>query len=166
VTYDRKAARVPHQRLRELNCVVRHRGAANRTTAGGPLLNRHRCTAEPSLKGIELRVSAVDGRIAVVTVSGEIDLRTAERLRGGLLGVAGAGYRRVIVDFTGVRFCDATGLGVLIATRNRLSESGGRLVLAGVRPTLRRLFDVTNLGRLFPMRESVESALLEGQPQP
>lgn len=102
------------------------------------------------------------GAVAVVKVMGEIDLRTADQLKTGLLRVVESGYGRVVVDFEGVRFCDATGLGALVAAHNRLVAAGGGLRLARVRPAQRRIFHITGLDRLFALHESIEEAVRGG----
>jgi anti-sigma B factor antagonist len=127
----------------------------------------HRCrdNAEEPSQAVNLDVTTAGpgGRVAVITVTGEIDLRTAQTVRAGLLDVADAGFRRIVVDFQSVRFCDATGLGALVAAHNRLRAEGGELRLAGVRAAQRRILRITGLDRLFTLHESVEDAVGEGR---
>ncbi|MCW2889745.1 MAG: hypothetical protein QOE54_2829 [Streptosporangiaceae bacterium] len=127
----------------------------------------HRCrvNAEDPSRAVSLEVTTAGpgGRIAVIKVTGEIDLRTAATVRTGLLDVAEAGFRRIVVDFQQVRFCDATGLGALVAAHNRLRAEGGELKLAGVRAAQRRILGITGLDRLFTLHDSVEDAVGEGR---
>ncbi|MFI6520801.1 STAS domain-containing protein [Spirillospora sp. NPDC050679] len=101
----------------------------------------------------ELRVTVARtwGETAVAAVTGEIDLRTADVLRARLIELHDAGFRTLVVDFAGVPFCDATGLGALVAVHNHLSERGGRIRLSRVRPAQLRLLRITGLHRLFPI---------------
>jgi anti-anti-sigma factor len=85
----------------------------------------------------------------VAEVAGEIDLRTGPILRKRLFELTDAGFSSIIIDFDGVRFCDAAGLGVLVAVHNRLRDRGGAISLARVRPAQRRLLEVAGLDRLF-----------------
>jgi anti-anti-sigma factor len=97
---------------------------------------------------------------AVVTeVAGEIDLRTGAILRKRLFELTDAGFGFIIIDFDGVRFCDAAGLGVLVAVHNRLRDRGGAISLARVRPAQRRLFGVAGLDRLFALYDNVPDAV-------
>ncbi|GLZ10921.1 anti-sigma factor antagonist [Actinomadura sp. NBRC 104425] len=96
---------------------------------------------------------------AVVTVEGEIDLGTAATLRGELLALHAAGRRGLVVDFAGVRFCDASGLGALVAAHNRVTAGGGRIRLARVRPQQARLLRITGLDRLFPTHDDLAEAV-------
>ena len=53
------------------------------------------------------------------------------------------------VDFSGVAFCDSTGLRVLVAHHRRHADAGGRLVVTGVSPSVRRVFEITGLDHLL-----------------
>jgi anti-sigma B factor antagonist len=98
-------------------------------------------------------------RLVVTEVAGEIDLRTGAILRKRLFELTDAGFGSIIIDFDGVRFCDAAGLGVLVAAQNRLRELGGSISLVGVRAQQRRLLQVAGLDRVFTLYDSVPQAL-------
>jgi anti-sigma B factor antagonist len=98
------------------------------------------------------------GAVAVVAIGGEIDVQTAGRLRADLLRLADSGHIHLVVDFGAVSFCDAAGLGALVAVGNRLREKGGTLCLAGVRPAQRRILRITRLDALFPTYDTVDEA--------
>jgi anti-sigma B factor antagonist len=99
-----------------------------------------------------------DGASAVVEITGEIDVHTSRELRTIMLALADEGRVHVVAEFTGVRFCDASGLGVLVGVNNRLVEAGGGLRLAGVRPAQRRILQITRLDQLFRPYDSVDDA--------
>src|SRR5689334_12099402 len=102
MTNDREAAKVPRRR--------------------GPNATAFRCaSAVPDSSDLDITTAEAADGLAVVKVAGEIDLRTVGQLRAGLLGRAEAGFRNIILDFQHVRFCDATGLGALIAAHNTLA---------------------------------------------
>jgi anti-sigma B factor antagonist len=96
---------------------------------------------------------------AVVEITGEIDVHTSGELRTIMLALADEGRIHIVAEFTGVRFCDASGLGVLVGVNNRLAEAGGALLLAGVRPAQRRILQIARLDRLFRPYDSVDEAL-------
>jgi anti-sigma B factor antagonist len=95
----------------------------------------------------------------VVEITGEIDVHTVGELRTILLALADEGLTHIVADFAGVRFCDAAGLGALVAVNNRVTESGGTLRLIGVRPAQRRILQITRLDRLFQPCDGVDDAL-------
>lgn len=104
---------------------------------------------------------ATAGSAIIAEVAGEIDLRTAEPFRSRLSAMTDAGYSRIILDFTEVRFLDASGLGALVAVHNRVREHGGEIKLARVRPTQRRLLRITGLDRVFTVHDHVDEAVGE-----
>lgn len=98
--------------------------------------------------------------VPVVTAPAEIDVTIAAQLRAALLEAAAHGHTTVVVDMTHTRFCDSTGLGVLIRAHKRALEEGGevRLVIpaGGV---VYRIFTLTSLYRFIPRFGSLPEAL-------
>ncbi|MER5207775.1 STAS domain-containing protein [Streptomyces sp. NPDC002825] len=93
----------------------------------------------------------------VLALDGELDHDTAEPLRDALESHSGAD--RVVVDCSGLRFCDSTGLNLLLRTRLRLIAAGGHVDLAGLRSPVDRIFEITGALKVFPVYEDVDAAL-------
>ena len=91
----------------------------------------------------------------VVHLHGEVDLASAPQLRRELYDVIDQGHRSIAIDLTSVDFMDSTGLGVLIGALKRLRESDGTLVLAGIKPAVGRVFEITGLDRIFTIHGSL-----------
>ena len=66
---------------------------------------------------------------AVLRVAGEIDLVTGGRIRTEVHRLVAEGRRRVVLDLGAVRFCDSSGVGVLISARRLLRSCSGELRL-------------------------------------
>jgi anti-sigma B factor antagonist len=85
-----------------------------------------------------------------MSLDGEIDLYTAPRLHGELVTVLSAETPvQIVVDMSGVEFCDSTGMNVLLAAHRRAREQGGDLELAAPRPPIRKILEVTGLETVF-----------------
>jgi anti-sigma B factor antagonist len=85
-----------------------------------------------------------------MSLGGEIDLYTAPRLHGELVAVlSGDEPVQVVVDMSGIEFCDSTGMNVLLAAHRRAREQGGDLELAAPRPAIRKVLQVTGLESVF-----------------
>jgi anti-sigma B factor antagonist len=69
-------------------------------------------------------------REAVIEATGDLDLDGAPRLCAAIArerrALAG---RQIVVDLSGVDFCDSTGLRALIAETREVAIEGGRLIL-------------------------------------
>lgn len=100
-----------------------------------------------------------DGTV-VLAVTGELDHDTVAPLKEALAEHAGAG-QRVVVDCAGLRFCDSTGLNVLLRARLRMLGEGGRLDLAGLRPPVDRMFEITGALSVFRVYENASAALAD-----
>lgn len=64
---------------------------------------------------------------AVVTVTGEMDLVSSPAVRQQVHDAVADGRRNVVLDLTAVRFCDSSGVGVLIGARRLMRSCAGRL---------------------------------------
>ena len=83
--------------------------------------------------------------------AGEIDLYTAPRLHSELAAVIAnsAPETRIVVDMSGVEFCDSTGMNVLLSCLRQARERGGELELAAPRPAVKKILQVTGLDGVF-----------------
>lgn len=96
--------------------------------------------------GTQLSVQpAADG---VIKVTGELDIRTSPRLEhaaGALVDRGG----HVVLDVSGLTFCDSTGLAGLVRLHKRAGAAGGSLVLRAPVARVQHLMSLTGLIRLF-----------------
>lgn len=84
-----------------------------------------------------------------ITVRGELDLWTVPVLAGVLAQLLDLDFGETTLDFAGVSFIDAAGLGCLAGFANKLAEGGATLSISGVSARLRRVFDIVELGGLL-----------------
>lgn len=109
---------------------------------------------------MELKVtSRPQGECVVMSVQGEIDLYTVPRLQRALADALAAGRVRLVVDMSGVDFCDSTGVNVLLAAHRQAREAGGDLELASPRPAVRKILQVTGLETVFTVVETPAEAV-------
>ena len=100
---------------------------------------------------LELTVSELDGD-TVVRAAGELDVNTAPELREQLARLIAEDARQIVIDLTEVSFVDSTALSVLVSALKRLRQFDGDLELASPNPSVRRVFEITGLTRLFTIR--------------
>ncbi|MFB6817414.1 STAS domain-containing protein [Streptomyces sp. NPDC056347] len=100
-----------------------------------------------------------EGRSEVVTPVGELDHHTADLLREPLERAVEQGRARLVVDCSGLEFCDSTGLNVLLGARLKAEAAGGGVHLAGMLPVVARVFEITGAEAVFTLHDSLEAAL-------
>ena len=90
--------------------------------------------------------------VVTVTISGEIDIATSRAMRDAL--ATGTGPAHLEVNMSAVTFMDASGIGVLLAARQRVVDGGGSLTLRAPSRAVRRLTGVLGLDELLITRLS------------
>lgn len=101
------------------------------------------------------------GRSAVFAPAGELDHHTADLLSEPLDAALDAGISRLVIDCSGLEFCDSTGLNVLLSARLRADAAGGAVHLAAMRPTVARVFEITGADAVFTVHATLDQALQE-----
>jgi anti-sigma B factor antagonist len=85
----------------------------------------------------------------VVAVRGNLDIDSAPVLTTTLDQVLERPVPRVVVDLSGVEFCDSTGLSAFVIGHNQAAAAGGWLRIAAPTPWMASLLDTVGLtGRL------------------
>ena len=69
--------------------------------------------------------------------------------------------RKIVLDFSAVRFMSSQALGVLIQLKRAVDIVQGRLIIAGIRPDLHKVFRITNLHKVFTFHTELDQALAE-----
>ncbi|MET7758520.1 STAS domain-containing protein [Streptomyces sp. NPDC005389] len=108
------------------------------------------------------------GSWTVLRVRGEMDLVTSPGIRRRVHDAVAGGRHDLVIDLSAVRFCDSSGVGVLIAARRLLRSCGGRLRLilpedrdghVGHVGHVGRVLAALGVRRLFEVYEDVPGAL-------
>ena len=69
--------------------------------------------------------------------------------------------RKLILEFSAVRFMSSQALGVLLQLKKALDPVHGQVVIAGIRPELHKVFKITNLHKMFIFHDTLDKALQE-----
>lgn len=110
------------------------------------------------------------GEWTVLRVIGELDLATSPTLRHHVHQAVAHGRRRLVLDLSEVRFCDSSGVGVLIAARRLMRSCTGQLRLilparsADEGSHVNRVLAALGVRRLFDCHADLASAT--GVPSP
>ena len=86
----------------------------------------------------------------IISVTGELDIATAEQAYAYISDVIDAWPAPVSVDLSGLTFCDASGLGALARTARHARQAGRQLRLTAARPSLLKIMRITGLDRAYP----------------
>lgn len=114
-----------------------------------------------------LRVQRSSGTgVAVLAVSGELDLSNSAQLRQPIAEAVESGQRHLVIDLSDCEFIDSTGLSVLVWGSRQLGElEGGWLAVVAPGPQVRRALEITEIRSLIPVfetRVAAEASLATG----
>ncbi|MEW2415380.1 STAS domain-containing protein [Streptomyces sp. NPDC046866] len=85
---------------------------------------------------------------AGVAVVGELDVHTAAAVEPRLTRVADGGGD-VVLDLSGLAFCDSSGIEMLLRLHRRCARAGAQLVLQDVPPLLAKSLRVVGADRVL-----------------
>lgn len=74
--------------------------------------------------------------VLTIVAPGELDAATAPGFRDDVALLYASGARAVVIDLSGTRFCDSSGIGALVGLTKRARELGGTLTLRSPRPAI------------------------------
>jgi anti-sigma B factor antagonist len=102
----------------------------------------------------------VSGATFVIKVLGDLDYRYAATLRQEVdTAFQGPHLSMLIIDMSGMTFCDSSGLAALVYALRRCRAASTHLVVTGTNASLERWMSITGLGRLFDRRTHMADAL-------
>lgn len=98
---------------------------------------------------LRIRVTGTSAAQTQVEVSGPLDVTGSAALRAKLDRLIDEGRHHLVVDLSGITFCDSSGLSALVRSRARAVEMTGSLRLASPSPHVQRLLSISGLTRMF-----------------
>jgi len=101
------------------------------------------------------------GRLVLGNRLGEVEHAIREKIKQG--------SRKLVLDFSGLKFIDSAGIGMLAMWFGLMEREGGKLAVAGATGSVQQSLELTHLNRLvgnYPDVASAHSALAESTPAP
>ncbi|QUJ76485.1 STAS domain-containing protein [Sulfitobacter albidus] len=105
--------------------------------------------------------SSKEPQLQVVTVQEpRIDASVALSFKDRMRDITEGERETVLLDLHHVQFIDSSGLGAIVAAMKALAPDR-RLVLAGLTPTVDKVFRLTRMDSVFGVYDTVDGALAE-----
>lgn len=97
--------------------------------------------------------------VGIIEASGEIDVYNSAEIKKLVDAYIARGTNNVLIDMSGVDYLDSSTISVLLAERERLKSSGGRLKLLGLQESPRKVFEIAKIDTIFDIYDNEEEAL-------
>ena len=102
-----------------------------------------------------------DGQVAVMELQGSLTVSRVDALSRDLTDWlhANSAVKKLVLDMQAVDMIDSSGMAVMISVLKKMTRSGGDIVVSELSPTMRMLFEVTRLQKIFEIFDTTESAI-------
>ena len=94
---------------------------------------------------MEIKKKSSDGKLVLKPI-GRIDTVTAPELAAA---VVLDGVKELEFDLSEVDYISSTGLRIFLGSQQKMSSYGGKMVLSGVKPIVRDIFDIVGFSDAF-----------------
>lgn len=109
---------------------------------------------------MELTSAKEDGLQIVTVEEARIDAAVALQFKDKMREITSDLNDPVLLDLHNVAFIDSSGLGAIVAAMKHLAPER-KLVLAGLTPTVEKVFKLTRMDTVFGLHLTVDTALAE-----
>lgn len=99
------------------------------------------------------------GDVTVVEVHGDVDFSRSPELRQDLLRALESGPTKLVVDLSGVGYMDSSGVATLIEALQAQHRAGRKMLLCGLQPRVRGIFEIARLTSVFTIAADRRSAM-------
>jgi anti-sigma B factor antagonist len=102
------------------------------------------------------------GEVAVVSLTNRklLTEESIKAVREELFQLVDQSNRKnLLLNFSNIEHMSSAVLGILLRLNKRILTAGGKLVLCGIDPQLREVFEITKLDKVFPMYREEQEAL-------
>lgn len=107
---------------------------------------------------MQMTALQMEGSLVIIVEERRIDAAVAVRFKDRMLQLTEGSSQRVILDLKKVEFLDSSGLGAVVGSMKQLGRER-QLDLAGMTPTVDKVFRITRMDRVFRIYETSEKAL-------
>ena len=100
-----------------------------------------------------------DGNIYILNVTDSINAENIDEFKKKISELKEQEAQRVVVNLNYIDFMLSESMGQLVSLLKSIKLSGGHIVLTGIGPKIRRIFNITRLDLVFDIAESFNEAM-------
>jgi anti-sigma B factor antagonist len=108
---------------------------------------------------MSVEAKQLESGIAIVTVTGRLAMGgETERLDAAVKSLLQRDQKKFVLDITLLDYADSSGIGMLVSCLTNVRKAGGELSLAGANPRIKRILDMTGVGNMMPLFDTLAAA--------
>jgi anti-anti-sigma factor len=97
--------------------------------------------------------------VICLKIDGRLDGKTASAAEATVKGLLKEGRQQLLFDLSQMDYISSAGLRVILMAVKELRSKKGQVVLCGLTPYVKEIFDVSNFSSIIPITDSVETGL-------
>jgi anti-anti-sigma factor len=101
--------------------------------------------------------------VLVLSPQGRLDSNSAPRLEERALLEISGGTKRLVIDLSAIDYISSAGLRAFLAVAKKLKKPPGRLVLCGMAPSVRQIFELAGFTAIFAIEVLRDAALARAE---
>ena len=95
----------------------------------------------------------------IIPLQGQINSANAAAIEAAVLALVDGGSRNLVLDFATLDYISSAGLRMVLVVAKRLKQEGGQLVLCGMQPHVREVFDISGFLAILNVEPTRAEAL-------
>lgn len=92
---------------------------------------------------------SIENNVAIFSIIGYLDAHTAPDLELAIREAIANGLKVIIIDFAKLEYISSAGFGVFMEFIEELREDNGDIIMTGMSPKIRHLFELLGFDLLF-----------------
>lgn len=107
---------------------------------------------------MDILQESLSNRVDRIAPQGRLDAVTVPSLEAVFEHSISSGRVRLVVDLSAVNYISSSGLRALLSVRRQAQANGGDMVLSGMNPRVREVFEMIGFDKLFRIFDRVDEA--------
>jgi len=104
--------------------------------------------------------------VLIVSWVGQVNSANAAQVQSAFLEAIDNGEKRCVLDLTQLAYISSAGLRVILLAAKRLKQCGGALVLLGLQPNVREVFEISGFLSILKVVDERAAAMAMVGAQP
>jgi len=97
--------------------------------------------------------------ITCLAIEGRLDAESAPQAEPVVKAILGEKKTSLLFDLSRMEYISSAGLRIILLAVKDMRNRKGKVVLCGLRPYVKEIFDVSNFSSIIPITDTVEAGL-------
>lgn len=95
----------------------------------------------------------------ITTTVDKLDTTVAPDLKSEITFLNKNGVKYMVIDLSGVKYCDSSGLSAILVANRMCNNQGGSFVLTGLEEPVRKLIAISQLDSILNIADNINKSL-------